>query len=349
MRIKTLLPLAFALCIGVLSGCGKASTIYYDAAVNYMDTGHYAQAAIDFKRSLDEEAATRDCYRGYGIALFYEGRYDEAAEAFINALHASNGAISRIDYDINEYLAKSYELGGHYEEAISVYSALITLLPKETDHYYRRGLCYLKMGDLLEATVDFKVVTSAYPDDYDLHLDIFFAARQADYEEWAYTYLEGILTDGDRKISDYDRGRLYYHLGNYSDARVYLEKAKDMTNPDTVLMLGKTYEAIKDYNYAASLYNTYLSTKGSNVAIYNQLGVCRLNNGDYENALSAFQMGLSLNEAEYKKELLYNEAVTYEYLLDFNTAYEKMAAYVKLYPEDLAAAHELDFLSTRKN
>ena len=140
---------------------------------------------------------------------------------------------------------------------------------------------------------------------------------------------------------------MHYCLGDYSNARVYLEKAKNDTDPESILVLGKTYEAMSDYSYAASLYAAYLEKKGNNAAVYNQLGVCRWKLGDYEGALSAFSFGLKLDAPEWEKELLYNEAITYEYLLDFDTAREKMEAYLSKYPKDEAAQHEELFLATR--
>ena len=127
-----------------------------------------------------------------------------------------------------------------------------------------------------------------------------------------------------------------------------MEKAKTISSADTFLMLGKTYEAIGDYNYAASLYTEFLNEKGNNAAVYNQLGVCRSLAGDHAGALTAFQFGLRLEDAEWMKRLRFNEAVTYENLLDFNTAYDKMQEYLTKYPKDEKAMHELTFLETRR-
>lgn len=347
MRKKLFIP-AVVTAMALMAGCGKPSTLYYNAGMNYLENGQYEQAVIDFGNSLKEEAKTKECYRAYGISLLLCERYDEAAEAFLSALRSGNSSISSIDYDINDYLARAYSLGGHFEEAADTYTALITLKPKESTRYYYRGLCYLYMGDLDEAAEDFALATNASPDDYDLHLSIFNEAHLAGYDEWGYKYLEGILTEGSRKISDYDRGRLTFALGDYSNARVYLEKAKDMANPDTVLMLGKAYEALSDYNYAASLYNTYLNSKAANSVIYNQLGVCRMSSGDYESALSAFTTGLIHDDGSCQRELLFNQAVAYEFMQDYNTSYEKFQAYLKLYPRDEAAMREIEFLSTRR-
>lgn len=350
MRTKTLTSISLVLfsCI-LLSGCGKKSTVYFDAAMNYLDNGLYQEASFDFIRSLSDETPTKECYRGYGIALFYLGNYDAAQEAFINALHTTNGRIHEIDYDINSYLAKAYERDDEFDEAIKVYDALITQRPKESDYYFNRALCYLKTGNLEAANSDFSVVTESKPNDYDKQIDIFFAFKDAGFEADGKAYLLNILEKSSKKISDYDRGRMYYYLEDYENARKYLEEAKDMSKTDTILMLGKVYEANGDYNYAASLYNSYLNSRDKNAEVYNQLGICRSKNGEYDNALIAYQLGIEIATGDILQKLLYNEAVTYEYLLDFNTAYDKMAAYLKKYPDDSDAKHELSFLETRRD
>lgn len=344
--IQTILSCA---AIVLLTGCGQKSTVYYDTAFTYLEHGEPAEAVHNFQLSIENEGKTKDTMRGLGIAFLENEQYPQAIDSLLEALEMSNGRIREVDYDINDYLGYAYELNGDYDEAIDVYNALIMFKPKEMERYYHRALCYLKKGEKTLANEDFAKVTSKNPNDYDAHIQIYFSIKNAGFELDADSYLKALLEDSDRKISDYDRGRLYYYIGNYSEARAYLEKAKDNSDPNSILMLGKTYEAIEDYGYAASLYTSYLekSTKASEAAVYNQLGVCKWKDGDYESALSAFTAGLNLNDSEWKKELLFNEAVTYEYLLDFETAREKFNEYLELYPKDENARHEELFLATR--
>ena len=346
-KLLTIITTAFVASAALLAGCGKKPTMYYDTAYAYLLNNQYPEARDNFLKSLAEEDDRKDAYRGLGIAYIANGEYDEGAAALIKALEKSNGRIKEVDYDINYYLGYAYEKAGKYQEAADVYTAIVNLRPKDTDAYYRRALCRLKTEDKTGADTDFAKVTAGDNDNYDLHIDIFYSILNAGFEAEADAYLKAILEDGNRKISDYDRGRMHYCLGDYSNARVYLEKAKVDTDPESILVLGKTYEAMSDYSYAASLYAAYLEKKGNNAAVYNQLGVCRWKLNDYEGALSAFSFGLKLDAPEWEKELLYNEAVTYEYLLDFDTAREKMEAYLERYPKDEAAQHEALFLATR--
>ncbi|MCR4960055.1 MAG: tetratricopeptide repeat protein [Lachnospiraceae bacterium] len=343
----TVITTSSVLALSLLLGCGKVSTVYYDAGVNYLLNNQFEEAEENFKTSLDTEAKTKDCYRLYGIALLNNSKYEEAVKALTDALLKNNGDICETDYDINYYLGTSYEKLGDYAAAEKVYSAIATVRPKDSESHFRRAICRLMLGDKTGADEDFLSVTSKDPSNIELYLKIFFAIKDAGFETDANSYLTAIV-ESDLKITDYDRGRIYYYLSDYSNARIYLEKAKTISSADTFLMLGKTYEAIGDYNYAASLYTEYLNSKGNNAAVYNQLGVCRSLAGDHEGALTAFQFGLRLEDPDWMKRLSYNEAVTYEKLLDFNTAYDKMTEYLAKYPKDENAQHELVFLETRK-
>lgn len=329
-----------------LCGCKKPETKFYNAGLAYLENAQYPEAEENFLLSLEKEEENKNVLRALGIACIYNEKYSEAAEYLVRALQKSNGGIREIDYDINDYLGYAYTMAGDYENAIEVYNALITLQPKKTENYFNRARVLLFAGDKSGAEKDFNVVTSKDPQNMDLHLNIFFTMRDAGYELDARSYILSVV-ENSKKITDYDLGRVNYYLGDYSNARVYLEKAKDMSDTDTILMLGKTYEAIGDYAYAATLYNSYLNAKGNNAAVYNQLGACRMQTGDYAGAITAFSFGLKLNDKKYEQELLFNEAVAYEYSLDFETAKEKMKEYVSLYPKDSKAVHELVFLNTR--
>ena len=57
--------------------------------------------------------------------------------------------------------------------------------------------------------------------------------------------------------------------------------------------------------------------------------------------------GLALSNDKGKQDLYFNEIVVYEKKLDFATAKEKAAEYVKNYPADEAGIRENNFLKTR--
>ena len=161
------------------------------------------------------------------------------------------------------------------------------------------------------------------------------------------TYLQAALGNSDTKMSSYDKGRFSYYLEDYENARNYLEEAKVTGEADTVLLLGKTYEKLGDYNYAASIYSNFLSDRGDDLLIYNQLGICKMSAGAYEEALQAFQKALAMEEKQMTQTLRFNELIAYEYMGEFEQALILLKEYLADYPDDREAAREYEFLISR--
>ena len=160
--------------------------------------------------------------------------------------------------------------------------------------------------------------------------------------------LEKAMNNGSKTMSDYDRGRICYYMGDYENACSYLDNAnKNNSSEEVVLALGQSYEATGDINFAASIYTNYLSSNGDSASIYNQLGLCRLATGDYDAALSSIESGIAMNDADVMQTLKYNEIICYEYLGDFTKAKVLMESYLVVYPDDETALREYDFLATR--
>lgn len=302
--------------------------------------------ALIFLSNCGKKNDKKEQYGIEGIAKMDAQDYEGAIESFLLALSQDHGFVEETDFDINYYLGYAYYKIGEYEKAIETYDAILALKPKQIDGYYYRGLCELKLGYRKEADEDFKVVTKSDPKNFDLYLDVYFCLVDAGLEEDAKTYLQTALKSS-ANMNDYDKGRFYYYLGDYSNAIIFLEKAKKMSDPESILMLGKACEAIEQYDNAADLYREYLEAKGNNAAVYNQLGVCLMKKEQYKAALNSFVSGLKLGDKGWEQELLYNEAVAYEYLLDFETAYVKMGEYIAKYPRDEKARREYEFLGTR--
>ena len=188
----------------------------------------------------------------------------------------------------------------------------------------------------------YDIPTAAYE-----NFDIFCSCSKYGQDDLGKSYLENVL-DGDRKrISDFDLGRISYYLGDYEQARTSLEKAQENGGAEAASLLGQTYEALGDYNYAASVYNTYLQNKTPDASLYNQLGLCKLKGGDYEAALAAFQAGLEVEGNTATQSLMFNELVAYEYLGQYDKAKLAMDQYLALYPDDEKAQREAVFLQTR--
>ena len=317
-------------------------------AIAEVQAGNYDSAAALFEEA--ENAGEEMVYikRGMGIMYMGENRYEEAVEAFTEAL-ASDGSIpGSVDYDINYYLGVCYYKLGQYEDAKARFDAILDIKEKSVDAHVERGCVELALDLYDEAIADFDRAVKLDSKDYGLLIDIYCILSDAGKETKGSEYLKTAVESGDKKMSDYDRGRLYYYLEDYSNARDFLEKAKGNKNSseELILLLGQCYENLNDRTYALTVYQSYLSGAQSK-AVYNQMGMCYAAAGDYESALEAFQTALALSDTSYDRELRFNEIVTYEKMGEALKAKELCESFVADYPEDEEGIREYQFLKTR--
>lgn len=331
----------------LLAGCGAAAGENISQGMQQIEQMDYEGALKSFEAATVNKENMQLIYRGQGIAYMGMTDYENAAANLEKALTLSDAHPDQIDFDINYYLATAYYRGGQTEKAIAVYQAITDLRPEEKDAWYLMGTLELERGNLEAAQTDFEQAVKVNKSDYDMLIDIFCSYSKYGHTELGSAYLQDVLADSSLRLSDYDKGRMSFYLGDYEAARVSLEKAKDSNGANAVTLLGQAYEKLGDYNYAASVYSTYLETKQADAQIYNQLGLCKLKVGDYEAALNAFQAGLAMEGNSVMQSLKFNEIVAYEYLGQFEQAKLSMAQYLALYPDDEKAQRENTFLQTR--
>ncbi len=322
---------------------------YVTAGMKAIEAQDYQAAQSYFKQALVAGEDERLILRGQGIAYLGAADYDSAIAAFEKCLQVSSMLIDDMDIDVNYYLATAYDKAGNPAEAEAIYTAILAVKKNDIDSLYMRGMVRLEQGSFDSAKEDFDTVLSEKQEDYDLLLNIYQALRTYGYQSAGEEYLSSALESSDKSMSAYNRGRIYYYLGEYEQARNALLEVTgaDQNNADVTFYLGKSWEALGEYNYAASVYQTYLTGGNSSAQIYNELALCEIRLEDYEAALSAVESGLALEDGSMKQSLLFNQFVIYEYMGDFATAKELVAAYLTSYPDDAQAAREAIFLKSR--
>lgn len=333
-------------CGVMLSGCGSPedNTALGMEALKALD---YQSAITYFDNARAEGESGKALARAEGIAYLGMTQYSQAADCFLEALGYSDGWVEDVDYDINFYLAAAYTKEGRLQEAEEVYSSILAMQPQNEDALFLRGNARMGLDNFTAAKEDFDRVIAMDGKNFDRLIQIYEVLHSCGYKEAGQVYLQAAMDAGGDQMSAYDKGRMYYYLEEYQSAYLALETAKVQGSAEASLYLGKSYEATGDYNYAASVYNSYLAKDTSDARIYNQLGLCEMAREDYRAALSAFQAGMQIEGNEMMQSLLFNEAVVYEYLHDYRQAAVLMESYLKTYPDDQVAAREYDFLSTR--
>ena len=324
----------------------RKADYYINLAMAYIETGEYQNALTQIEFALQLDPKNQSAYRSKGIICIALNDYENAILSLEQALHLADGFVSDMEYDILDYRAVAESKSGDYEKAIGTYTVLLNVGYKTPEHYYLRGSSYLLNGDLESAQSDFSHAVENQKTSYDMYLSIYTALAQYGAEAAGKVYLEEALKlNLGKKEDNFSKGRIYYLLGDYTNAISYLLKSPD--NPETNLYLGKIYMASGDRTQAFLTLQQYLETNPENGEVYNQLAYMRMEEEAYAEALSYLETGLKCADLSEKKALLYNEAVCYEYLLDFDTAKHKFESYVEAYPDDAQAAREYQFLKTR--
>lgn len=140
--------------------------------------------------------------------------------------------------------------------------------------------------------------------------------------------------------------------GRYEEAAEQFEEAveKEKQLGEAYLGLGICSYETSDYEQAKSMLEQ-ARDHGAQASgkLYNMMGQCEMQLGDFENAAYYFENGQTFSDVsdEVKQEMAFNEISMYEKIGEYAKAKEKLEIYVNNYPADEVAAKELEFLTTQ--
>lgn len=153
--------------------------------------------------------------RESAVALYQQGDYAGAITAFNEALEASGGEVTDLQYDILKYRAECEVRTGDYVAAKKTYSALVELEGESGDNG-RAAQILGELGALDEIKDAAELVKEGkYADAYDA-----FAV---------YAKLDGTLTG---RAAVYNQAVCAEHMGNYQEAYEILSKYLEMYPDD---------------------------------------------------------------------------------------------------------------------
>ena len=180
-------------------------------------------------------------------------------------------------------------------------------------------------------------------------LQIYEAYLEQDMEADGTVYLEQVLATEARSAQEhYERGRIYYYMGDYENAASELSKAIDRNNSEALIAMGEVYLAKDDVESAREMFQQYIEKEEEHAAAgYNGFVLCDLAEENYESALENVQRGLDVAASDEMQDLLFNEVVAYERSLDFETAQTKAEEYLQLFPDEENMRAEKEFLDSR--
>ena len=170
-----------------------------------------------------------------------------------------------------------------------------------------------------------------------------------------------------RKIMQYKSyGMDYIENSNYEEALSYFNEAIRLGNGEVgptqyelLLYKAECLFMLKRYSEAKEIYETLLSIDKNNKQykeLYNNVSSIvnlvefktAIDNGDVDKADSILselrELGL-----EHEKSVMYNQAVLYEKKGEWKNALNAFNYYLKQYPGDEGAMHEIEFINAQLN
>lgn len=344
---KIICLLAAGLGALLLTGCGGENQKTYEQANADLEEANYDYALNEYQACISAGYKLAQSYRGSGIVKLRTGDYQGAIDDLTNALNdEKTGKSDR--KDLLEYRAAAELKAELYDQAMADCQTLAEDYSLNANDYYLTGCVALAMDSYDEASSNF---SEAYGSDstYEMAIQIYEAYLGQDMEADGTRYLEAALKTEAKTADDYcERGKVYYYMDDYENARTELTTAADKGSTEATLILGMVYMAQGDTSNARSFYQQYIDADGDDPAKgYNGLALCNISDGDYDSALQNISQGLGDATSDEMRDLLFNEIVVYEKKLDFSTALSKAQEYVQTFKDDDAAAKELTFLQSR--
>lgn len=303
-------------------------------AMSFAACGGHSQKEIDLR---DE-----------GVELMDSGDYAGAIEKFDAALDCSIGKVTDLEIDINYYKAAAQFNSGDFDGAVATYEALIKYDGDNYEPYFLRGSIYATEGEIGKAILDYDKAVEVDPKNYLLYIEIYENLNSLGYTDQGLVYLNNALEISDKSAeSKYYKGRIYYLLGQTSQAQELLQEAVDKDIVEARLYLAKLYQDQGDYDSAQKLLEEYAKSDEVTSEALATLGDIEMANSRYESALNYYQAGLELDSIDNMPDLMKGEVSALEHLGRFDEACDALTQYLETYPNDEDAKKELIFLQTR--
>ncbi len=279
-------------------------------------TGHYDEAAGQYRRALEIEPGSDDAYGGLAAAYEQLGRLGEAEQLYKQAISARPGYWATYNW-----LGLFYMAHARYEEAASAFSHVVSLAPDSFTGYYNLGAVRILEGKyeeaipLLEQSLSIRPTADGLSNLGTAH----FQMRR--YAESAANFEEAVKIDQ----------RNYVFWGNLGDAYYWAP--------------GRRSEAATAYGNAIALGEEDLRLNPRDAQLLGYLAAYHAMRGERKPALDNLDASLRLQPNS--PDLILNAGVVYQQLGDTNRALNALERAVSLgvSPEMLRDTPNFDALS----
>jgi tetratricopeptide (TPR) repeat protein len=299
---------------------------YYDFGFEYLRTGSYGDAVVNFQRAVEcsseyveaylglAQAYTRlgelasaesACVMGRGSVpgdsrlLTAEGAvciekedYQKAVELYLEAI-----ALDSLNFDAWFGLGFAYEKSSDTTEAVESYARAKTLNPEDTALRFRLGKLLISTGREDEGLAEIKYVVDAQPEDIEARRELAESRMSVSRYKDALEEFRAIL-----KIEPNDlnatlgEGRAQAKLKDYSAAEKAFEKAKSMApgSPGPLYYMADMYIARRSLSKARRVLDEALALDiNDKVPFYVLYGDMYFNTEQYEQSIEMYRKALT--------------------------------------------------------
>ena len=219
-------------------------------------------------------------FRDIGIADMQKGDYDGAIVAFGSALAQCAGEITDTEIDICYYKAAALYASGDTQGAYDTYQALIDYNKDDGNAYYLMGCLDLQNGNTDTAVSNFEKAVNCNKNDYKLYIGIYEDLAAYNMKEQGEEYLNKAFDIKGNSAEDLtNRGRIYYLLGQYDNAKEELAAAIKKESKEANLYLAQVYEAEGDSEQAETYYQAYTDSGIADSTAMNALAEIEMGRG----------------------------------------------------------------------
>jgi len=168
----------------------------------------------------------------------------------------------------------------------------------------------------------------------------------------AVLVMAGMLLTGCMGTNHLKEGISCLEEKKYEEAKASFQEEidKEKNLGEAYRGIGIAYFELKEFDKAIDSFEAAIDNGAEKTGtLYNFLGISNMRVEKYEEAVKAFEKGISSEDSSdnMKQEMLFNAVVSYEKLGDWEKAREKLNEYMELYPGDVKAEKEAEFLETR--
>ena len=275
-------------------------------------------------------------FRDTGIEQLNAGSYGEAIQSFDSALEKSDGLVGTFEVDVLKYRAEAEYKAEDYAAAAHTYEILSQVDEARPEYVDRQNMLYIKAGELDKAMEAYQ---AAYgPDAGKNEADGKGGGDSADNKDGK----------NGKKDADKENGTDGGDANNGTGSAGGGDTAAVSGQVTVLLSRGQALTEAERFDDARTLYQQAIDDGIRSDELYNRMGLCEMEAGDLDMALSYFDAGMQLPDEGARQKILYNRAAVYEQKQDFATALELLETYAATYGSTPEVDREIIFLKSRQ-